>query len=119
MDIVLMNVKIFFQKNTVVADDIGNHKNTWADYYCCHATVGGEGGKEKDTAGLTVEDTDISFTVRYCRRAADITADRFRILFNGGVYNIVSVDHMNYKKKALKFRCRKEGRGNGKTDQDR
>ncbi len=30
-----------------------------------------------------------------------------RILFRDQVYDIVSVDHLNYKKKCLKFTCRK------------
>ena len=41
---------------------------------------------------------------------AEVTADGFRILFQGEIYNIVAVDHMNYKKKALKFRCEKARR---------
>ena len=73
MEITLLNVKVTFQKNSVVADDIGNRKNVWEDYYTCHATVSGEGGQEKAAA-------------------------------------IVAVDHMNYKKKALKFRCEKARR---------
>ena len=91
MDIALMNVRITFQKNEVVTDKIGNHKNAWSDFYSCYATVSGEGGSEKAVAGLVVEDSDISFTV----------------LFDGAVYNIVSIDHMNFKKKCLKFKCEK------------
>ena len=96
MEITLLNVKVTFQKNSVVADDIGNRKNVWEDYYTCHATVSGEGGQEKAAAGLTVAESDIAFTVR--------------ILFQGEIYNIAAVDHMNYKKKALKFRCEKARR---------
>ena len=110
MEIALLNVKVTFQKNSVVSDAIGNRKNTWTDYYTCHATVSGEGGNEKAAAGLTVAESDIAFTVRFCKRAAEVTADGFRIVFNGENYNIVSVDHMNYKKKSLKFRCEKERR---------
>lgn len=110
MEIALLNVKITFQKNSVVPDAIGNRKNIWSDYYTCHATVSGEGGKEKAAAGLTVVESDIAFTVRFCKRAAEVTADGFRIVFNGETYNIVSIDHMNYKKKSLKFRCEKERR---------
>ena len=47
MEIALLNVKVTFQKNYVVADDIGNRRNIWEDYYTCHATVSGEGGQEK------------------------------------------------------------------------
>lgn len=110
MEIALLNVKITFQKNSVVSDAIGNRKNTWTDYYTCHATASGEGGDEKAAAGLTVVESDIAFTVRFCKRAAEVTADGFRIVFNGETYNIVSVDHMSYKKKSLKFRCEKARR---------
>ena len=51
MDIALMNVRITFQKNEVVTDKIGNHKNAWSDFYSCYATVSGEGGSEKAVAG--------------------------------------------------------------------
>lgn len=110
MEIALLNVKVTFQKNSVAADDIGNRRNVWEDYYTCHATVSGESGNEKATAGLTVAKSDIAFTVRFCKQAAEVTADGFRILFQGEIYNIVAVDHMNYKKKALKFRCEKARR---------
>ena len=107
MNIALLNVKIIFQKNEVVIDKIGNHKNTWSDFYSCYATVSGEGGSEKAVAGLVVEDSDISFTVRYCKALSDIDSTKCRILFYGDVYNIVSIDHMNYKKKCLKLKCEK------------
>lgn len=113
MDIALMNEKVRFQKNRIVTDNIGNHKNEWEDFYSCFATISGEGynsSKEKEAAGLTVEDTAMSVTVRYCRKTAEITSDEFRILFRGEIYNIVNVDHLNYKKKCLKFNCRKARR---------
>ena len=110
MEIDLLNVKVTFQKNSVGSDDIGNRRNVWEDYYTCHATVSGEGGQEKAEAGLTVTDSDIAFTVRFCKRAAEVTADGFRVLFGGEIYNIAAVDHMNYKKKTLKFRCEKARR---------
>lgn len=107
MDAALLNVKIVFQKNEVVVDAIGNHTSKWADYYSCHATVSGEGGSEKAVAGLIVEDSDLSFTVRYCKKVAEVTTDGYRVKCGDALYNIVSIDHMNYKKKALKFKCEK------------
>lgn len=35
MDIALLNVQIMFQKNGVEVDEIGNHINSWNDYYSC------------------------------------------------------------------------------------
>lgn len=107
MDIALLNEKITFQKNEVQVDAIGNHINGWSDYYTCHATISGEGGTEKSAAGLVVENTDISFSVRYCLLVSKIDSTGYRILFNGCVYNILSIDHMNYKRKSVKFKCQK------------
>ena len=68
LNVSLMNEKVTFQKNTVVTDAIGNHKNDWEDFYTCHATIGGEGkasSKEKEEAGTIVEDVGMTVTVRY------------------------------------------------------
>lgn len=110
MKVSLLNEKILFQKNTVVSDTIGNRKNEWEDYYSCFATIGGEGGKENAEAGQTVDGASITVTVRFCSQLVDIVSTGFRILFRGEIYNILSVDHMNYKKKSLKFRCEKARR---------
>ena len=99
MDIALLNVKITVQKNETVVDAIGNHKNNWTDYHTCFATVSGEGGSEKSVAG--------GFTVRYCKALVGLDVTKHRVIFEGSLYNIVSIDHMNYKKKCLKLKCEK------------
>lgn len=110
MKISLLNEKIMIQKSTVQSDSVGNRKSIWADYYSCFATIGGESGSEKAEAGQTVDRASITFTVRYCNQLVDIVSTGFRILFRGEIYNILSVDHMNWKKKCLKFRCEKARR---------
>lgn len=115
MDISLLNVRIAFQRNEVVVDEIGNHRNIWTDVYSCYATVSGEGGSERLSAGVQVKDSDISFTVRYCNALSSIDSTKFRIVFENDMYNIVSIDHMNFKKKSLKFKCEKV-RNDGNKD---
>ena len=113
MDIVALRSKVTFQKNETVTDKYGNHKNVWKDYYSCFATIGGEGlasSKEEQVAGVTVEDFSMTVTVRYCRKAAAISSTGFRVMFEGEIYNIENIDHLNYKNRALKFSCRKERR---------
>ena len=110
MDIGLLNEKITFQKNIVITDSIGNHKNDWEDFYICHATIGGEGmasSKEKEEAGTIVEDVGMTVTIRYCKKASEIGSTTHRIIFKGEIYDITNVDHMNFRKKCLKFSCRK------------
>ena len=49
----------------------------------------------------------MTVTVRYCNKAAAINSTGYRVLFKDEFYDIVNVDHMNFKKKSLKFGCRK------------
>ena len=110
LDVSLMNEKVTFQKNVVVADVIGNHKNVWEDFYTCHATIGGEGmasSKEKEEAGTIVEDVGLTVTIRYCKKASESGSTTHRIILKGEIYEITNVDHMNFRKKCLKFSCRK------------
>ena len=110
MDIGLLNEKVTFQKNTVITDSIGNHKNGWEDFYTCHATIGGEGmasSKEKKVAGTIIEDTGMTVTIRYCKKASEIGSTTHRIIFKDEIYDITNVDHMNFRKQCLKFSCRR------------
>ena len=113
MDVAALRSKVTFHKNETVTDKYGNHKNAWTDYYTCFATIGGEGlasSKEEQTAGTTVEDFSMTVSVRYCQKVAAIDSTHFRVMFMGEIYNIVNIDHMNFRKKSLKFTCRKERR---------
>lgn len=103
MNVALMNLRITFQKNSVVTDAIGNHKNSWEDYFSCYATISGESGSEAEKAGQTVPTVNAAFTVRYCKETAQITTDGFRIRCGDELYNITYIDHQNNKRKALKF----------------
>ena len=110
MNIGLLNEKVTFQKNELVVDAIGNHKNAWVDFYSCSATIGGEGlasSKEKEEAGTIVEDVGMTVIIRYCKKASEIGSTTHRLIFHGEIYDITNVNHMNFKKKSLKFGCRK------------
>ena len=113
MDVAALRSKVTFQKNETVTDKYGNHKNVWTDYYICFATIGGEGlanSKEEQVAGTTVEEDSMTVTVRSCQKSAAITSTGFRLVFMGELYNIENIDHMNFRKRSLKFTCRKERR---------
>lgn len=110
MDIAAMNVRVTFQKNETVTDKYGNHKSAWTDYYSCYATISGENGQEQAVVGETVENVDMNVTVRYCSETAAISSTKYRLVFNDELYNILAVDHFSYKKRAIKFKCRKERR---------
>ena len=110
MKIELLNIRITIQKAVVVTDHYGNRRNDYETWYRCYATVSAEAGKEETAAGLVVDDSKIDFTVRWCEAAAAVNSTGYRIIFNGEIYNILGVDHMNYKHKAIKYCCQKVSR---------
>ena len=108
MDIAGLGEKVTIQKNVVVVDEIGNRRNEWTDYFTCSCMIGGERGRlstEKEAAGQVVSDAEMAVTVRYCNKTAVVNALEYRVLFRGEIFNITNVDHMSFKKKALKISC--------------
>lgn len=110
MKVALLNKRINVQKHTTVTDEIGNHLNTWSTFYICHATISGETDIETEEAGTTVDDTKADFTLRWCAASLVITPTEYRVVMDGQIYDILSVDHMNFKHKSVKLHCRKARR---------
>ena len=110
MKVALLNRIITVQRHTAVKDEIGNHLNTWTAFYTCHATVSGETDTEAEEAGTTVDDTRADFTLRWCAASSVITPTEYRVVMDGQIYDILSVDHMNFKHKSVKLHCRKARR---------
>ena len=107
MNVGLLNTRIAITKNEVVVDAIGNHQNKWVSYYECYATVSSEVGKESTDTGLVIDSSKIDFSIRWCRKASAIDSTHYRVEFNGELYDIKGVDHMNFKRKSIKLSCEK------------
>ena len=103
------NERITFQKNEVMVDRYKNHTSLWSDYFDVWAYASTYIANEKEDA-LTSDERRIAFHVRWCSELSVVTSDGWRILFRGEVYNILSVDLMNYQKREIRFSCRKEQR---------
>lgn len=52
----------------------------------------------------------MTFCCRYCSELACVSSTGYRILFHGEIYNIRSVDLMNYQRKEVKFQAVREVR---------
>lgn len=106
MDVALLNRKIKVQKNTVVVDAIGNHINEWVDFYSCYA----KSPNENTSAGTVVDNTKADFTIRWCKAVSEFTSDKYRVVYADEIYNILGIDHQNFKKKSVKLKCQKARR---------
>jgi SPP1 family predicted phage head-tail adaptor len=107
MKISLLNERIMIQKSEVSSDAIGNRISSWKDYCSCYATISSESPKEETAAGVTWDESMIDFTVRWCKETAVLSSKGYRVVFRDAVYSIEGIDHMNYKKKAIKLHCRR------------
>lgn len=110
MNISAMRIRITFQKNEAVEDAIGNHTNAWTDYFSCYATAVEKESGEEESAGQTVVEQRMDFTVRYCSELSSIVPDKFRIVYKNRIYNILSVSDMAFKKKSLKMHTKLQRR---------
>ena len=108
MKVARLNVRIEIQKNTVSTDRYGNRMNTWIPYLSCYATVSGEAPQEDTDAGLTVDDSRADFTIRWCNAASVLTSTGYRVLYRDEVYDIIGVNHMNCRNRAVKLLCKRE-----------
>ena len=103
MDIARLKVRITIEKSTVKVDEIGNHTNGWEDYYSCYAYPNTYTVDETESKA-DYENQTIAFSVRACEKTKALTSIGFRVQFEGQVYNIVSIDKMNYDNKGYCWR---------------
>ena len=60
---------------------------------------------------MTQEKDSVDFTVRYSPEIAAVNSKEYRILLDGRIYNIRSIDEMGFKKNSRKFHTELEARG--------
>jgi SPP1 family predicted phage head-tail adaptor len=105
MDIGALRIRITIQKNATVVDKYGNHKAVWTDHFSCWATAvtSGLSTKEEESAGHTVEADRLDITVRWSSETAAVDSKQYRVMLNGRIYNILSIDEMGFKHNSRKL----------------
>lgn len=105
------NERLTVQKNEIVVDKYGNHKNTWTDYFTCFTYASTYQYDRENEAATTMEEQTIYFEVRYCPELAGLDSTHYRVSFHGDSYDIQSVDMMNYQRKTIRIICKLAKRG--------
>ena len=103
--------RITFQRHTSSFDEYRNAIDVWEDYFTCSAYSDDRQTQETDGAEPH-ENRLIVFNVRFCPECAQVMADGYRIVFQNQVYDILSVDTMNFQNKTMKFYSRLQIREN-------
>lgn len=110
MEISKLRSRITIQRSEVVTDAIGNHANSWVDFWSCAAYANLASGKEYGAAGQTLGSDTLVFEVRWCERLRDLDSTKYRILFSGNIYNITCVDDVQFRHEKLKLTTQRERR---------
>ncbi|NCC34982.1 MAG: head-tail adaptor protein, partial [Chloroflexia bacterium] len=66
--------------------------------------------RPEEDGEVTAEQKSVVFTVRWCSETRGLTSTGYRIRFREQLYDIESIDPMNFQKKTLKIHCRLERR---------
>ena len=105
MDIAGLNTRITIQKNQTIVDRYKNHTSVWADFFSCWATcvTSGRSAEESQEAGYTQKADRLDITVRWCGEIAAVNSKEYRILVGGRIYDITSIDVMDFRKNSRKF----------------
>lgn len=104
-----MNERITIQRQTVETDQWGNHRSVWEDYFTCW-TYASTFAKDEQPDVTTTDQRGITFEVRFCSELVDIDSSLYRAIFHDEVYDIQSVDMMNWQRKTIKLKCQKAER---------
>lgn len=105
-----LNERVTFQHQQTEVDEYGNHRSVWMDYFTCSTYANTMAKDEAEPAATTNEQRQVTFQCRYCSELAPVTSTSYRAVFHGDIYDIVSVDPMNYQRKMLHFKCVKAER---------
>ena len=65
----------------------------WEDFFSCRSYINALYGSEYWAARAAGCEDTVVFTVRYCRKIAQVRATGFRIIYRGEEYKIQNVDN--------------------------
>ena len=108
MNASMLKNKITIQKKTAVPDEIGRISEKWSDLMVVHAYANRLSGQELIVAAANGQQDTVTFSLRYCRALAELNSNDFRIVFMGRVFNILTVDNVQFLNVELKIRAVEE-----------
>lgn len=108
MNASMLKNKITIQKKTAVPDDIGRISEKWSDFMVVHAYANRLSGQELIIAAANGQQDTVTFSVRYCRALSELNSNDFRIVFMGRIFNILTVDNVQFLNVELKIRAVEE-----------
>ena len=89
------NKKIQIQHCTETKDEIGNIVQEWTLFHEVWAEIKTAGSKEYYAASQVNTQSGITFKLRYSRVLSVMLPSELRIVYNGKIYNVKSIEDTN------------------------
>lgn len=86
-------------------DDIGNPSEEWQEYKTCYAYVNGLSGREYWEAAVVHGEDTVEFVFRWKPFFDSMNTKQYRLLFSGGIYDITSIDNIQFRNKTVKIKA--------------
>ena len=103
--------KILIQKCVSETDTIGQSHTEWITWKKLYAYVNGLSGREYWEAARTQAENTVDFLLRWHSFMNEITTSEYRIVMDGGIYDIKTIDNIRFENKIMKIRAiSKEGK---------
>ena len=99
---------VIIEKNSFKTDDIGNQVSIWKEYYKGYAYMNNLSGSEYWEAAQTQAQNTVMFILRYHPLMDTMNTKEFRMIHHEKVYNIISIDNVQYKNETIKIRATKK-----------
>ncbi len=100
------NQRITVQKGVIHPDFYGED-HSFSNFYSCFASVKEKSLAENIKEGNLVQDEILEFVIRDCRKLKELSSDSFQILFQERIYDILTIDHDQFKGRYLRITARR------------
>ncbi len=96
---------VIIEKNGYAEDEIGNQVVAWTEYYRGYAYMNNLSGTEYWEAAQTQAQNTVMFVLRFHPILSVMNTKEYRLLHHGRVYDITSIDNVQYKNETIKIRA--------------
>lgn len=86
-------------------DEIGNPSQEWVTYKKSYAYINGLSGSEYWEAANIKQENTVEFTFRWKPFFDNLNTKQFRINFQGSIYDINSIDNVQFRDKTVKIKA--------------
>lgn len=108
MEIAGLRERVNFEVAGHYQDELGNDQSTFQLLFSRWAKVEPLSSREREALGLVEIEEVLSVLLRYDKAIASLDTRQVRLVFEGKVYNIHSMENLGFEDKTIRLRVTRE-----------